>query len=36
MKIQQISNLMVNYQICILSVRTIQTDVTIRNKFENK
>ena len=27
---------MVNYEICVLSVQTIQTDVNIRNKFENK
>ena len=35
MKNQKICNL-VNYHICIFSVRTIQTDVNLRNKFEKK
>ena len=35
-KIPKISNLMVNYQICILSVRITKTIIKIKNKFKSR
>ena len=32
----KISILMVNYQICVLSVQIIETIIKIKNKFENR
>ena len=35
-KFRKISNLMVNYHICILSIRMIQTIIKIKKQFENR